>query len=78
MDLNLDREISLTLRDGEAAVLFEFLSAASAAGSFATQAERIVVWRTICRLEKEIAFLFDPRWRELVAAARAEIERQGA
>ena len=68
-------DVTLTLSDSEALVLFDLLARFSDTGVLGTedQAEQRVLWDIHCLLERQLVPIFDPRYRELLDKARAQL-----
>jgi hypothetical protein len=64
--------VRLELTGDESLVLFEFLARFDDAGSLAVQdqAEERALWNLHCLLQKQLVAIFDPNYKELLAAAR--------
>lgn len=64
--------IQIELTDDEALVLFDWLSRLDTTGrhEIEDQAEQRALWNLEAALEKKLAAILDPRYRELVAGAR--------
>ena len=71
----LETPLELPLAPDEALVLFEFLSRYEAQDrlSIDDPAEDHVLTQLLARLERHLVAPFDPRYAELLAAARARI-----
>jgi hypothetical protein len=65
----------LDLSKDEAVVFFEWLSRFNNEGNhqFADQAEQRVLWDLQAMLEAKLAEPFDPKYREILASARARV-----
>jgi hypothetical protein len=67
--------VAIELRREEAIVLFEWLTRFNkrAEADFDDQAEQRVLWDIEAMLESALVELMDPRYDELLAAARAQV-----
>jgi hypothetical protein len=67
--------ISLVLTNDEALVLLDFLTRFVETDELTTEdrAEQQALWNLQCLLEKQMAEVFDPAYRELVQQARARL-----
>ena len=77
---SLDAPFAVSLSPDEALVLFEFLSRHEQDGrlSIEDRAEDHVLTKLFGRLERHLVTPFDPRYADLLAAARARVrESQG-
>jgi hypothetical protein len=70
-----EEKVHLELSRDEALVLFEWLTRFNKADrrNFEDQAEQRVLWDIEAMLEAVLAEPFDPRYRELLAQARAKV-----
>lgn len=68
-------DITLTLTDDEALVLFDLLARFSNNDLLGTedQSEQRVLWDLHSMLERQLVPIFDPRYRELLNAARSSL-----
>jgi len=68
----MSEPVRLELTGDEALVLFEFLSRFEDKGALSVedQAEERALWNLRCLLQKQLVEMFDPKYKELVAAAR--------
>lgn len=72
-------DVTITLTDDEALVLFELLSRFNDTDSLATedQAEKRVLWNLLCLMEREIVTSFASNYHELLTAARNRLRGDG-
>lgn len=70
-----DVSTEIELAEDEALVLFEWLSRFNKTGraAFEDQAEQRALWNLEAALEKVLVAIFDPRYAELLAAARQRL-----
>lgn len=70
--------MTIDLTDDQALVLFEWLARLDEADAFPVEdpAEELVLWALHGQLEKLLRQPFDPRYRELVAEARARVRER--
>jgi hypothetical protein len=68
-------DVQLELSRDEALVLLECLARSHEAGSinFEDQAEQRVLWNIEAMLEKKLVEIFDPKYNDLLARARARV-----
>ena len=68
-------DVTITLTDDEALVLFEFLARFTDSELLGTedQAEQRALWNLHCLLERQIVASFAPNYRELLLASRNAI-----
>lgn len=68
-------KLTVDLTRQEALVLFDYLRRCDDEGrySFADQAEQRVLWNLECILEKTLPEIFDPKYREILQAAWAQL-----
>lgn len=73
--MSLPEKVMLELTRKESLVLFEFLRRCDDEGEYAfvDQAEQRVLWDLEGNLERQLVEVFNPCYRELLNAARAEI-----
>lgn len=71
----MSNKITIQLTEQEALILFDYLRRCDDEGrySFADQAEERVLWTLEGELEKALPVIFDPRYREHLEAARAQV-----
>ncbi|TWU44725.1 hypothetical protein Poly51_59940 [Rubripirellula tenax] len=72
-------DVTITLTDDEALVLFEFLARFTDTDLLGTedQAEQRALWNLHCLLERQIVASFAPNYRELLVAARDALRDDG-
>ena len=72
-------DVTVTLNEDEALVLFGFLARFTDTDLLGTedQSEQRVLWNLHCLLERQIVPIFDPKFRELVTAARNSLRDDG-
>ncbi len=72
-------EITITLQDQEALVLFDFLTRFSDSSLLGTedQAEQRALWDLQCLLERELPAILDPEYRAHLKEARDAVRDEG-
>lgn len=73
-------DVTLTLSEDEALVLFGFLARFRDTDLLGTedQSEQCALWNLLCLLERQLVPVFDPNFRELLSDARDSLRDEGA